>query len=107
MKLHRRLDWEQQHLRRWSEEDNNIATTDDDKTELAASLLDQEGPEVPMKMALTNGVDQLRDGDEEEAQLWKEMLQSVSEEASSHRGKCCSPEPKKGRDDVAEDDLKE
>ena len=35
------------------------------------------------------------------------MLQSVSEEASSHRGSYCSPEPKRGRDDVAEDDLKE
>ena len=69
MELHLRLDWAQQRLRRWSEEDSNTATTDDDKTELAASLLDQEGPEVPMKMALTDGVDQLRDGDEEEARL--------------------------------------
>ena len=60
-----------------------------------------------MKMILADGVDQLRNGEEEDAQLWKEMLQSVSEEASNHRGSYCSPEPKRGRDDVAEEDLKE
>ena len=56
MELHLRLDWAQQRLRRWSEEDSNTATTDDDKAELAASLLDQEGQEMPINWTEKNKV---------------------------------------------------
>ena len=56
MELHRRLDWAQQCLRRWSEEDSNTTTTDDDKAELAASLLNQEGQEVPINWTEKNKV---------------------------------------------------
>ena len=56
MELHLRLDWAQQRLRRWSEEDGNTATTDDDKAELAASFLDQEGQEMPINWTEKNKV---------------------------------------------------